>query len=104
MHEPTDLTKPQRQRADALVISARLLGSTPGPFTGGGGLPEDRTTIDLTDLAQFILDGTHPLEPYREASVMPIRFAIQEFTPVDNPGDDDLRVAYEASRDGEAGK
>lgn len=53
MDEPSDLTKTQRQRADALVIAARILGKRPSPLAGGGGIPEDRSTEDLVDLAQF---------------------------------------------------
>lgn len=72
MHEPTDLTKTQRQRADALVIASRILGKRPSPLGGGGGIPDDRSTEDLVDLAQFILRGEHPLAAYREASLSPV--------------------------------
>lgn len=68
MDEPTDLTKTQRQRADALVIAGRILGKRPSPF-GASGFPEGRPTEDLADLAQFILHGEHPLAAYRKASL-----------------------------------
>ncbi|MEO1961521.1 MAG: hypothetical protein ABGW82_11235 [Paracoccus sp. (in: a-proteobacteria)] len=71
MDEPTDLTKAQRQRADALVIAGRILGKRPSPF-GASGFPEARPTEDLADLAQFILHGEHPLAAYREASLSPV--------------------------------
>lgn len=74
MDEPTDLTKAQRQRADALVIAGRLLSTKPSMF-GASGIGDDRSTTDLTDLAQFILTGKHPLEDWRNTA------AEREFAP-----------------------
>ena len=111
MDEPSDLAKAQRQRADALVIASRVLGRKPNLF-GPQGVTEDRSTTDLTDLAQFILDGTHPLEGFTatlettEAPVYGPRLLdtirdghgrlrpvedhdLPESTPGENPGDDD---------------
>lgn len=63
---PNALTKAQRQRADALRIAGDLLRGRPSPLGGGGALDPDWDTSDLTDLAQFILVGTHPLATYRQ--------------------------------------
>lgn len=92
MEEPSDLTETQRQRADALVIAARLLGNRP---------PDDQPDPeDLVDLAQFILDGTHPLAEYRRdrgvaipgleygPEAVPIPAPRLVSTPGDIPGDD----------------
>lgn len=82
MDDPTDLTKAQRQRADALVIASRILGKRPSPF-GVAGVPEDRSTEDLVDLAQFILRGEHPLAAYREASLSPVLTGTLETVDLD---------------------
>lgn len=54
--EMLDLTGDQAQRVAALQV-ARLTLTTPGRLT-----PEAQ---DLIDMAQWIIDGTDPLEPFR---------------------------------------
>lgn len=84
----TDLNKTQRQRADALVVAGRVLGKS-GTFPALGHLPEHRAPEDVVDLANYILNGTHPLERYDD----PERPAWEPIlgtpvTLVSTPGDD----------------
>lgn len=97
MDDPTDLNEAQRARADALVIAGRLLGDK-ASMSKPAGLPEYRSTSDLVDLAQFILDGHHPLEGWE-----PEAHLVTLSTPGENPGDGLPRDAHLGDDAGPAG-
>jgi hypothetical protein len=85
MDDPTDLNDAQRARADALVIAGRLLG-TKAPL-GQSTLPEHRSTTDLVDLANFILDGHHPLEGWHEDGPTQRAAVLQGLPRLSTPGE-----------------
>lgn len=66
--ETTETTlDPEQDRRRLALAEARAILVTPGNTFTRGGLPEGRSITDLTDLAQFILDGSDPLAPYQVA-------------------------------------
>lgn len=57
------LSDQQIARVEALEASARLIGTrTEGAFKG----TEPRDVCEMTDLSEYILNGTHPMERYHE--------------------------------------
>ncbi len=58
------LTQPQRARAEALHTSAAVLVA--------GVIPEP-TTLDLADLAAYVIDGVHPRRHYDDQLPVEVR-------------------------------
>jgi hypothetical protein len=57
------LSDKQLARVEALQQASAVGRKSAGPF--GGATPPD--TQDLVDLAEYILNGTHPLDRYGDA-------------------------------------
>lgn len=57
------LSPEQQARAEAVVIAARVLGKRV-PMSTGSSLPEDRSVVEVTDLAEYVLSGRDPLQPF----------------------------------------
>lgn len=57
------LSDQQIARIEALQVASSLGRKTTGPF--GASTPAEIT--DLVDLAEYILNGTHPMDRYGEA-------------------------------------
>lgn len=77
MNESTYLSKTQCERAEALMITGHVLGKHPN-VSEASSVRDARSIVDLTDLAQFILTGKHPLEDWRDPADE------REFTPPTN--------------------
>jgi len=59
------LSDQQLARLEALHAASTVGRKTTGPF--GGSTPPD--TTDLVDLAEYILNGTHPMDRYNTEEV-----------------------------------
>lgn len=60
MNETEHLSDQQLARIEALRVASTLGRKTTGPF--GASTPAE--TSDLVDLAEYILNGTHPMDRY----------------------------------------
>ena len=61
------LDEAQQARAAALAYARQVLADNSAAFVSrGDSLPKRFGTQDLIDVAQWILDGTDPLESYRD--------------------------------------
>ena len=56
------LSDQQIARVEALRVASTIGRKTTGPF--GGSTPAEAS--DLVDLAEYILNGTHPMDRYNE--------------------------------------
>lgn len=81
--EVVELDGEQLRRGVALNLAAELIKGK--AVFGSSGVPEGRDIADLVDLAEYLLDGTHPNDRYADTPPEPVRLISGEAVTPEPP-------------------